>query len=222
MQELEALDGFEARLDALEQALGGAAAMTATFEAELVKMQATTLDAGRDVSSLSGGISRGLRHAFDGLVFDGMRLSDALKGLAKSLVDTAYAAAMKPVTNHLGGLLAEGVAGMMNGLLPFAKGASFVQGRVMPFAQGGVVSGPVAFPMRGGSGLMGEAGPEAILPLSRGRDGKLGVRMDGGGGGRPVQVVMHVSSPDAEGFRRSSSQIAAELGRAIQRGNRNR
>jgi hypothetical protein len=221
MQDFEALDGFDARLDALETALGGATAMTAAFEAELSKMQATVLDTGKDVSVLSGGISRGLRRAFDGLVFDGMRLSDALKGVAKSLVDTAYAAAIKPVTSHLGGLLAEGVAGIMNGLLPFEKGGSFVQGRVMPFAQGGVVSGPVRFPMRGGMGLMGEAGPEAIMPLSRGSDGKLGVRMDGGGG-RPVQVVMNITSPDAESFRRSSSQIAAEVGRAIQRGNRNR
>lgn len=221
MTDFEALDTFDARLDALETSLGGATAMTAAFEAELSKMQATVLDTGKDVSVLTGGISRGLRRAFDGLVFDGLKLSDALKGVAKSLVDTAYAAAMKPVTSHFGGLLAEGVAGMMNGLLPFANGGSFVQGRVMPFAQGGVVSGPVRFPMRGGSGLMGEAGPEAIMPLSRGSDGKLGVRMDGGGG-RPVQVVMHISSPDADGFRRSSSQIAAEVGRAIQRGNRNR
>ncbi len=221
MQDSEALDIFESRLETLEGALGGAAAMTAAFEAELGRMQATVLDTGKDVAVLSGGISRGLRRAFDGLVFDGMRLSEALKGVAQSLVDTAYAAAIKPVTGHLGGLLAEGVAGMMNGLLPFEKGASFVQGRVMPFAQGGVVSGPVRFPMRGGSGLMGEAGPEAIMPLSRGSDGRLGVRIEGGGG-RPVQVVMNISTPDAEGFRRSSSQIAAEVGRAIQRGNRNR
>jgi len=91
---------------------------------------------------------------------------------------------------------------------------------VRPFASGGVVSGPVAFPMRGGAGLMGEAGPEAIMPLSRGPDGKLGVRA--AGGGAPVNVVMNVSTPDADSFRRSQGQIAAQLGRVIGRGQRNR
>ena len=84
---------------------------------------------------------------------------------------------------------------------------------------GGVVRGPVTFPMRGGTGLMGEAGPEAIMPLSRGSDGKLGVRAEGG---RAVHVVMNISTPDADSFRRSQSQIAAQMGRAMQRGQRNR
>jgi phage-related minor tail protein len=75
--------------------------------------------------------------------------------------------------------------------------------------------------MRGGTGLMGEAGPEAIMPLARGPDGKLGVRAGGGGGG-PVSVVMNISTPDVEGFRRSRSQIAAEMARAMGRGRRNR
>ena len=67
---------------------------------------------------------------------------------------------------------------------------------------------------------MGEAGPEAIMPLTRGADGKLGVRAGGGGGGT-VQVTMNISTPDAAGFQRSQSQIAAEMNRAIARGRRN-
>ena len=59
---------------------------------------------------------------------------------------------------------------------PHAKGGGFAQGRVMPFATGGIVSGATLFPMRGGrTGLMGEAGPEAIMPLARGADGRLGL-----------------------------------------------
>ena len=72
--------------------------------------------------------------------------------------------------------------------------------------------------MRGGMGVMGEAGPEAIMPLARGADGKLGVR---GAGGRPVQVVMNIQTSDVEGFRRSQGQIAAQMSRAIARGQRN-
>ncbi|HHL22093.1 MAG TPA: phage tail tape measure protein, partial [Aliiroseovarius sp.] len=73
-------------------------------------------------------------------------------------------------------------------------------------------------PMRGGLGLMGEAGPEAIMPLARGPDGRLGVR---GGGGRPVNITMNISTPDVEGFRRSQGQIATQMARAIARGQRN-
>jgi len=183
-------------------------------------MHATIGDTGREVGVLSRGISRGLRGAFDGLIFDGLKLSDALKGVAKSMVDAAYNAAIRPVTSHLGGLLGQGIESFIQGAMPFEKGGSFSQGRVMPFARGGVVSSPVTFPMRGGVGLMGEAGPEAIMPLARGADGRLGVRQSGGG--KPINVVMNISTPDAEGFRRSQSQIAAQMGRALARGQRNR
>ena len=66
-------------------------------------------------------------------------------------------------------------------MLGFAKGGVFSGGRVTPFARGGVVSSPTMFGMSNGLGLMGEAGPEAILPLSRGSGGKLGVVAQGGG-----------------------------------------
>ncbi|MEM7295340.1 MAG: phage tail tape measure protein, partial [Pseudomonadota bacterium] len=73
---------------------------------------------------------------------------------------------------------------------------------------------------RGGTGLMGEAGPEAIMPLTRGADGKLGVRAQGGRGSA-VNITMNISTPDVAGFRRSETQIAAQMSRALQRGNRN-
>ena len=97
------------------------------------------------------------------------------------MIRTTYNAAMRPVTDHFGGLISEGVGSVVEGILPFANGAPFSQGKVMPFAQGGVVTSATAFPMLGGTGLMGEAGPEAIMPLARGADGKLGVRGNGGG-----------------------------------------
>lgn len=71
--------------------------------------------------------------------------------------------------------------GPMTGL--FARGGVFDMGNVVPFAAGGVVGGPTLFPMSGGrTGMMGEAGIEAIVPLARGRDGRLGVRMETGWG----------------------------------------
>jgi hypothetical protein len=59
--------------------------------------------------------------------------------------------------------------------LGFANGAAFAQNGIQPFARGGIVSQPTLFPFAKGTGLMGEAGPEAIMPLKRGADGKLGV-----------------------------------------------
>ncbi|MAQ83531.1 MAG: phage tail protein [Maritimibacter sp.] len=217
---MDEFDALDMQIEALETSLGGTTEMARVFDAEMRAMGETISGTGREVRILSSGISRGLRAAFDGLIFDGMKLSDALKTVARSMVDAAYNAAIKPVTSHIGGLLANAVEGFIQGGIPFAKGGAFTQGRVVPFASGGVVSGPVTFPMRGGLGLMGEAGPEAIMPLARGADGRLGVRT--AGGGRPVSVTMNIQTPDAESFRRSQSQIAAQMGRALARGQRNR
>ncbi len=210
---------MQEQLEALEAQLGSSVSMVAAFDGELARMRETMIFTGREVNTLSSGISGGLRKAFDGLVFDGMKLNDALKTVANTIVDTVYGIAMKPVTGALGGFLAQGVSSLMGAGMPFAMGGAFSQGKVMPFARGGVVSAPTSFPMRGGRGLMGEAGPEAIMPLARGPDGRLGVQA---GGGRAVNVVMNITTPDVQGFQRSQSQVAAQVGRALARGQRNR
>ncbi len=220
MTDRDGFDDLQEQGEALGDALGDAATMAAAFDGQMKRISAAFEETGKDVATLERGMSGGLRKAFDGVVLDGMNLSDALDVLKNSMIRTAYSAAIKPVTDHFGGMLANGVGSLVQGLLPFADGGSFSQGRVMPFASGGVISGPTAFPMRGGTGLMGEAGPEAIMPLARGPDGKLGVRNSGGG--RAVNVVMNITTPDVQGFRRSQGQIAAQMSRALGRGNRNR
>ena len=210
---------MQEQLQALEAQMGSSVSMVAAFDGELARMRETMIYTGREVNTLSSGISGGLRKAFDGLVFDGMKLNDALKSVANTIVDTVYSIAIKPVTGALGGLLAQGVAGVMGAGMPFANGGAFSQGKVMPFAKGGIVGSPTTFPMRGGRGLMGEAGPEAIMPLARGPDGRLGVQA---GGGRAVNVVMNITTPDVQGFQRSQSQVAAQVSRALSRGQRNR
>lgn len=217
----DGIDAFAQQVAALEQSLGGAQAVAAAFDAELIGMRDSMILTSREANTLSLGIGRGLRSAFDGLIFDGMKLSDALKQVAQSMIDNVYNVALKPVQNAVGGAIAGGMNNLLSGLFPFADGASFAQGRVMPFARGGVVSLPTHFPMRGGRGLMGEAGPEAIMPLTRGADGRLGVQ-SAGGGGRAVNVTVNVTTPDVRGFERSQSQIAAQMARALARGDRNR
>lgn len=215
------LEGLSEQIAALEASLGGAASMAGAFDGELRRMREGLAFTGREVNALSAGIGGGLRRAFDGLAFDGMKLSDALRMVARSMMDSVYNMAMRPVQNALGGAIAGGLQNVLGAVMPFEKGGAFTQGRVMPFAMGGVVSAPTMFPMRGGAGLMGEAGPEAILPLARGPDGRLGVQAGGGAGARPVTVVMNVTTPDVQGFQRSQSQIAAQVSRALARGQRN-
>ena len=200
------VNGLSEQIAALEDSLTGAGEMTSAFEGELARMRESLVFTGREVNTLTTSIGGGLRRAFDGLVFDGLKVSDALRQVAKSMIESVYSAAMKPVQGALGGLLAGGLNGAMSGVSPFAKG--------------GVVGGPTSFAMRGGRGLMGEAGPEAIMPLTRGADGRLGVQAQGGG--QAVTVVMNISTPDVAGFQRSQSQIAAEMARALGRGQRNR
>lgn len=221
MDEFDRLDDLEAQIAALDENFGAATDMAAAFNSEMARVRESFSGTGYDVASLERGISGGLRKAIKGAVRDGDSLSEALTTLAETMINTAFNAAVNPVADHFGNVISQGIGSLVGGLLPFARGGSFAQGRVQPFASGGVVSAPVAFPMRGGrTGLMGEAGPEAIMPLSRGPDGKLGVRA--AGGGAPVNVVMNVSTPDADSFRRSQGQIAAQLGRALGRGQRNR
>jgi tape measure domain-containing protein len=71
-----------------------------------------------------------------------------------------------------------------------ALGNAFYDGNVIPFAMGGVTASMGYFPMaNGGIGSLAEAGAEAILPLARGPDGRLGVQNTGDGGG--VQIVIN-------------------------------
>jgi len=76
-----------------------------------------------------------------------------------------------------------------------ANGNVFNQGNVVPFANGGIVSRPTKFPMaNGGTGLMGEAGTEAILPLKRLSGGNLGVQAESA----PVDVRVTITNSGAQ------------------------
>jgi hypothetical protein len=118
-----------------------------------------------------------IRSAFDN-VFDDP--AAALKDLAKQLLQMAlYAELAKSFPRVFG---SSGFIPLMN-----ANGNVFEGGMVQAFAAGGIVSSATMFPMKNGMGVMGEAGPEAIMPLTR-IGGKLGVMAQGGGGGSNVQV----------------------------------
>lgn len=111
-------------------------------------------------------------------------------------------------TGKLGGAL----GGWIGELFGSARGNVFGPGGVHAFAAGGIVSTPTVFPFARGVGLMGEAGPEAIMPLKRGADGKLGVAASGG-----AVAVYNSFTINGATDRRSQQQIAAEVGAAVER-----
>ena len=83
-----------------------------------------------------------------------------------------------------------------------ANGNAFGTGGVKMFANGGVVDSPTLFSYSGGTGMMGEAGPEAIMPLKRNSQGKLGVQVSGGSSGDvSIQQHFHISANGDESVR---------------------
>ena len=103
----------------------------------------------------------------------------------------------------------------ISGLFKNADGNAFVNGKVEKYAYGGVVKKPTLFPMANGIGLMGEAGAEAILPLRRGTNGKLGVQSTGGGFGNIV-VNVDASGSSVEGNENEGRALGIALSSAIE------
>jgi phage-related minor tail protein len=163
----------------------------------------------QDLSRSANAFSRIMTTAFAQSVTGARGFDDTLKSLGLRLSGLAVQSALKPLasllTNSVGALFGSGLA------LP--QGST-----IKPFADGGVIGTPGYFPIASGVGLAGEAGPEAILPLSRGPDGQLGVAA-GGGAGAP-RVTINIATPDAESFRRSEVFVTGQIARAVARGQR--
>ena len=99
------------------------------------------------------------------------------------------------------------------GITANAVGNVYGPSGLVPFANGGIVNSPTLFQFAGGTGLMGEAGPEAIVPLRRGKDGKLGIVSTGGGGS--TSVVVNVNMQTGEADTRASNGDGQLLGKAL-------
>ena len=145
----------------------------------------------------------------------GKQFDEVLKSLALRLSSLTLAAAFKPVAKGLAG----GLSDIFKGLFGDGLGSGNAMGAIKPFAAGGVIGTPTYFPLSsGGLGLAGEAGPEAIVPLTRGPDGRLGVAM--AGAGAPANVTVQIATPDVASFRRSEAYITGQIARAVARGQR--
>lgn len=191
--------------------------MTDSFDDASRTVDSLTLRT-RDLELGANSFSRAMTQAFAVSVTGGKQFDDVLKSLTLRLSSLSVNLALRPLQKSIAG----GIENLFSGLTGTSNNASTsfaaASGAVKPFASGGVIGAPTYFPlMQGGVGLAGEAGPEAIMPLRRGPDGRLGVAGAGGGGN---SVTIQIATPDPDSFRRSESYITGQIARAVARGQR--
>ena len=156
--------------------------------------------------------AKAMGKAFTDAVAGGKQFDDVLKQLALRLSSMAVTKALTPLTKDMLGSISGALGGVFGG------GGSGGAISIQPFAAGGVIGAPSYFPLAsGGFGLAGEAGPEAIVPLTRGADGRLGVSM---AGGAAPTINVQIATPDAASFRRSEAYVTGQIARAVARGQR--
>lgn len=160
-----------------------------------------TAEAVRAAQERSREIAQGLAQDIVGPIKEALQsgeftwetFASAISRIAQNLANRLIELAFKPIENALMRAFSGmgGGGGFFASLFGFARGGVFAGGQELTaFARGGVVNRPTVFPFSRGIGLMGEAGPEAILPLRRGRDGRLGVEMNSA----PAQPAQDMST----------------------------
>lgn len=130
--------------------------------------------------------------AIEGLIDGTKTLGESLAGLLRTFASM---------------FLRSGVGRLVD-LIPSAKGNVFAHNGIVPYAKGGYIGRPTM-------ALMGEAGPEAVLPLRRGRGGRLGVETSGGGVGN-VTVNVDATGSAVESNDAQASQLGKAIGIAVQ------
>ncbi len=203
------VDGYEARLAAQADFRNGARRAWQNIKADAADVASATDDM----------LSAGFYSARDALVEFTETGKLKFRDFASSIIaDMARIASQQAASSLLSGVVGLGISAVgsyfgggavtgsrisdytstdLSNFMPVAsaKGNAFGRGQLIPFAKGGtftnsIVSSPQVAPMA----LFGEAGPEAIVPLTRGADGALGIRAYGGGGGGGGTVVQ-VNAP---------------------------
>ena len=149
------------------------------------------------VKSIENTLATSMASAIEGLIDGTKSLSESLSGVLRQMASL---------------LLNFGTKSLVGSF--FADGGVVAQNKIVPFASGGVVNKPTIFPMANGMGLMGEAGPEAIMPLRRGANGKLGVEASGGVGN--VVVNVDAAGSNVQGDQPNAKALGSAIGAAVQ------
>lgn len=149
-------------------------------------------------------------------------VAGGLSSAGTSLIGSFFGAKVQPsVMNVTSGAsstpLGQGAGGLDDLASANAKGNAFYHG-IEKFASGGVFNVPTMFRMANGRrGVMGEAGPEAVMPLVRSSDGSLGVRQSGGGVPQTHNHYWTVNTPNADSFRRSQRQVQESISNTLKK-----
>jgi tape measure domain-containing protein len=224
-EQITELSRFGVQLSTLDQLkqkfLGDWEKLDPILKGQLETLAATVdklTQVGQIVDGIANSIGTGLTSAF-GLLIDGT------DNWGRSLRNIA-ATVLKDIANELLRILVieqliSAVRGVLKGVLPSvtpsANGNVFAQNGIQPFATGGIVDKPTFFKFANGgamsTGVMGEAGPEAIIPLRRGRDGKLGVA---GGGSTNVTVNVDAKGTSVQGNAGQGEALARAVAQAVQ------
>jgi len=152
------------------------------------------------------------REVADGTKTVGQAFGDMAEQIIRQILDLLiYQPLLQALTNALLPGMGSSVFGAATQALagpkplPGVPAGGSVRGSYK-FANGGIVNSPTMFGMSGGrTGLMGEAGPEAILPLKRGAGGKLGVE---GGGNVTVNQNFNFAANGDESVKRIIAEAA--------------
>ncbi len=167
---------------------------------------------------LEDGFVRAFEAASTGAKSFGDIAMDVLKSIASEIVRMSVA---KPAASFLSGFLTNLVTGAASGGGTASAKGNVFQGAGISAYSGSVVSQPTSFYANGGN-VMGEAGPEAILPLKRGASGKLGVETTGGQE-QAQNVTVQIQAVDAKSFadltKRNPGAIVGPILQAMQAGN---
>lgn len=200
------------------------------YTEEYIQQAAAVLEADRkiveqrdEMKRLGDFIGNQLEDSLMSIVDGTKSVGDAFKDMSRAIIAELYRViVVQQIVGQFqsggGGILGaafsafgSAVGGTKAPVRPNAMGNVFYGGSIVPYADGGVVDGPTTFPMSGGNtGLMGEAGPEGILPLKRGSNGRLGVSAEGVGG-VTVNNNISVNGSDPETVRREITKMIPQL-----------
>jgi hypothetical protein len=174
----------------------------------------------KQIQSVADTMKSAMSDAFMSMVEGTKSFKDSVKDMARAVIKQLFDILV--VQRIVGSFdvasgTGSGIVGAIMGM--FANGGAFNKGQqITAYANGGVVNQPTVFPMANGAGLMGEAGPEAIMPLKRGKNGKLGVQMEGNAGGNvTVQNHFHISANGDESVKRIIAQEAPKIANLTQK-----
>jgi molecular chaperone GrpE (heat shock protein) len=160
-------------------------------------------EAAKRLQKAADGIGQAFGTAFENAIIEGAKFHDLMMSL---LQDIERALLRSLIVDPLVSAISSGAKSFLGSFLPGGTtksehGNIFSHGSYVPFASGGLITRPTLFPMaNGGTGLAGEAGTEAIMPLFRTPGGDLGVKSGGG------KVEVNVYAPAGSKVSQSRQQ----------------